>query len=87
MSYFIFFFFGHGLFLDQLFFGPNLFFTKTTTTKTTTTTLMGFDTIEINLVVQSVDLHFFSTIVCSSIDLAAYQDLYEKHDGGYDQPK
>ena len=40
-----------GLFLDQKDFGPIFFFlSKTTRTITTTTTLMGFDTIEINLV-------------------------------------
>ena len=43
---------GHGLFLDQNFVGPSFFFTKTATpiTTTTTTTVMGFGTIEINLV-------------------------------------
>ena len=45
--------FGHWLFLDQNFFVPDFFLTKTTTIITTTTrTLMGFDTIEINLVVS-----------------------------------
>ena len=39
-----------GLLLDQKVLGPNFFMTKTTITITTTTTLMGFDTIEINLV-------------------------------------
>ena len=39
-----------GLFLDQKDFGPIFFLSKTTRTITTTTTLMGFDTIEINLV-------------------------------------
>ena len=49
-------FFGHGLFLDQQVFGPNFFLSKTTTTitATTTTNLMGFDTIEIYLVLQQV---------------------------------
>ena len=50
-------FFGATTFLDltffeQNFFGPNLFLTKTTSMITITTTIiMGFDTIEINLVV------------------------------------
>ena len=44
--------------LDQKVFGPNFFWTKTTTTITTTTTatLMGFDTIEFNLVNIIVDV-------------------------------
>ena len=37
-------------FFNQQFFGPNFFFANTTTTRTTTTTLLGFDTVEINLV-------------------------------------
>ena len=53
-------FFGSTIFLDHKvfgpkifwpgFFGPNFFSTKTTTTITITTTLLGFETIEINLV-------------------------------------
>ena len=40
-------------FLNQHLFGPNIFLTKTTSMTTTTTTIkMGFDTIEINLVLQ-----------------------------------
>ena len=43
---------GHGLFWDQHVFGPNFILTKTTTmTTATSTTSMGFDTIEINLVI------------------------------------
>ena len=38
----------HGLLLDQKVFGPNFFLSTTTTTRNKT--LMGFDTIEINLV-------------------------------------
>ena len=46
---------GHGLFWDQHVFGPNFILTKTTTmTTATSTTSMGFDTIEINLVVVLV---------------------------------
>ena len=43
---------GHGLFLDHKFVGPCFLLLKKTTTitTTTTTTLMGFDAIEINLV-------------------------------------
>ena len=44
-------FFGHGLFLDQKIADPIFFLTKTTIISTTKTkTLLGFDTIEINLV-------------------------------------
>ena len=46
-------FFRHGLFSDQKVFGCNFFLTTTTITTTTTKTLMGFDTIEINLVIFS----------------------------------
>ena len=38
-------------FFEPIFFGPNIFLTKTTQMSTTTTTIkMGFDTIENNLV-------------------------------------
>ena len=43
-------FFGHGLFLDHKFLDLHFLFDKTTTTTTTITSLMGFDTIENNLV-------------------------------------
>ena len=40
-----------GLVFYQIYFGPNIFLTKTTSMSTNTTTIkMGFDTIEINLV-------------------------------------
>ena len=41
---------------EPQFFLSYLFLTKTTTTITTTTTLMGFDTIEINLVFHFIEL-------------------------------
>ena len=41
-------------FFNQIFFGPNIFLTKKTSMTTTITTIeMGFDTIEINQVVDS----------------------------------
>ena len=43
--------FGLGLFFHQQFFRPKFFWQKTTTT---TSTLLGFDTIEINLVDQNL---------------------------------
>ena len=57
-------FFGHGYFLDK-----KLFLTKTTATIITTTTFMGFDTIEINLVLISVpqNLRSSSLVVLSSV--------------------
>ena len=69
-------FFGHGFFWDQNPFLPNFILTKTTTTRTTTTTttitLMGFDTIKINLVQWQTTIanrsiyvkHFVSQSVC-----------------------
>ena len=58
---------------NQIFFGPNIFLTKTTSMNTTTTTIkMGFDTIEINLVhtySYTVVQRHTKLSVCESVSL------------------
>ena len=55
-------------FMEQNFFGPNIFLTKATS-MTTTTTKMCFDTIEINLVVSISGLSPEDYCVLSSLSV------------------
>ena len=51
-------------FFNQIFFGPNIFLTKTTSMSTTATTIkMGFDTIEINLVSIRISIQYTTSSV------------------------